>query len=67
MLKAGFPGYNGRMSKRAELFVCGASFFGGLALTALSHPRLTEGVGAGLRTLRGRRHGPQSLPQATSR
>jgi hypothetical protein len=55
------------MSRRAELFVCGASFFGGLALTALSHPRLTEGVGAGLRTLRGRRHSTQSLTQATSR
>ena len=44
------------MSKRAELFVCGASFVSGLALTALSHPRLSEGVGASLRTLRDRRH-----------
>jgi hypothetical protein len=67
LLKPLVQGYNGRMSKRAELFVCGASFFGGLALTALSHPRLTEGVGAGLRTLRGRRQVTQSLPQASGR
>ena len=58
-------GYNGCMSKRAELFVCGASFVSGLALTALSHPRLTEGVGASLRTLRDRRHEAQRRSRAS--